>query len=353
MIRALPAGPSVPKFSPPFVAMTLEIQAKENKMHQSKADVRHLIIAISLALAASRMSASAQVAPSQSLQPYTGVLKAEFSKVVSVRELRDGRILIADGRAQRVVLGDFATGVVTQVGRNGLGPGEYDNVFQLYPLGGDSTLMPEHTAGRWLIFDGPRVVRTVLADDPALAAAGASIVGADSLGFVVSRRSARMDPARPASLDSISLIRVSTKTAAVDTIANILRRSGDKLVRAEPNGSVVVVVQPTADFPSEEEALFQDGWLAIARVNPYRVDWRSPNGNWTHGVPLPFTQVPLDMKERHAYSERITSAGGLTPPAHAQWPATVPPFERTHPFESPLLQSPDGTLLIARAPTGR
>ena len=88
--------------------------------------------------------------------------------------------------------------------------------------------------------------------------------------------------------------------------------------------------RPTADgrvyrvplAGGEEPILFPDGWVAIARIDPYRVDWRSPDGQWTHGAPLPFTTVRLDAREREAFARSHRWARGLP-----TWPETAPAFD--------------------------
>ena len=104
----------------------------------------------------------------------------------------------------------------------------------------------------------------------------------------------------------------------------------------------------------EEEELFTDGWLAIARLEPYRVDWRAPDGRFVRGPPLPVPVVKLDDREKKAYldrnakiiadlqklpTERQASAGR----EYSEFPVTIPPFE-----SNPLVASADGRLFIRR-----
>jgi hypothetical protein len=99
-----------------------------------------------------------------------------------------------------------------------------------------------------------------------------------------------------------------------------------------------------------DEALpFADGWIAVVRMDPYRVEWRSPNGRWIRGA-LPFSVIRMDDKEKRAYMERQAAATGKpasSPGSITDWPATVPPYR------SPLvlLASPDGRVFIPRLPS--
>jgi hypothetical protein len=93
---------------------------------------------------------------------------------------------------------------------------------------------------------------------------------------------------------------------------------------------------------SEAARLFADGWTAIVRVDPYRVDWRAPDGRWTLGRALPLRAVKLSSAEKANYLTRRPGLRNAT-----DWPDDVPPFEDP----STLLAAPDGMLLVRRLPT--
>jgi hypothetical protein len=103
---------------------------------------------------------------------------------------------------------------------------------------------------------------------------------------------------------------------------------------------------------SEEKALlFSDGWISIAWADPYRVDWRSPNGHWIRGSPLPFEAVALNNREKCAALQRwaLTRSSSCDPSILPGWPRTIPPFL---PGMTPvLLAAPDGRLVVARTST--
>lgn len=94
--------------------------------------------------------------------------------------------------------------------------------------------------------------------------------------------------------------------------------------------------------------LFPDGWLAVARVQPYRVDWRTPDGRWILGKPLPSPVVRVTQREKVAYMQRSAERTGnaaRSPTIHAKWPTEIPPFT-----PGALIASSDGRLLILRTP---
>ena len=277
------------------------------------------------------------------LKPRNARLASEFSDLSAIRELRDGRVLLFDRKESQLLLADFASGSTTKIGRTGQGPGEYQIIVALLPLGGDSTLASDFS--RWLILDGAEIVATLPPDTPAIRAVMLVPLGADRNGRVLTRRfgggwagRAQMRP------DSSVVALVDRATGRSDTVATL--RIGVRRAQARPatgpDGRMTAVSISRVPLNSQEEpVLFADGWLAIARLEPYRVDWRSPDGQWIRGAPLPFRPVPMSDRERDAYIANHRWARNAT-----DWPETAPPFDM-----SPLLSSPDGRLVIARLPS--
>jgi len=287
---------------------------------------------------------------SLSLAPSSARLTTAFSDIVSVTELNDGRVVIADRRERRVVVADLSTSTASSIGRVGQGPGEYTNVTTIWPLGGDSSMMADVQTRRWLIFQGSEITRTVPLNAPAIVATRGLVVGADARGFLLTRGQTPLAEAAVRT-DSIALIKVGAESATMDTIAKL----GPRATRTElefdggPRPSAIRFSTPVLKV-EEQAVLFQDGWLAIARLQPYRVDWRRPDGTWIYGRPLPFREIPIDDREKQAHREWRTSVG-LNPVSDAaDWAVMVPPFLPAAPYE-PLLAAPDGSLLIARPPT--
>ncbi len=64
-----------------------------------------------------------------------------FSRIAGLRQLSDGRLVIADLSEQAVRYVDFKAGVMQDIGRVGGGPGEYQMPSGLLPLPADSTLL--------------------------------------------------------------------------------------------------------------------------------------------------------------------------------------------------------------------
>lgn len=312
-----------------------------------------------VAALAMSVAAQAQRPTAIALKPASGTHPEEFTNVGSVRELADGRVLVTDNREQRLVVLDFAKATVAQVGRTGRGPNEYSMASSLYPIAGDSTLMPDVFGRRWLLLDGATIVRTVPPDDPAVKATESFAFGADSRGRVLQRKSApRADGSTETDArDSTAIVLVSRATGGGDTVARV--RNPPRRIEINRNAEGVITSSSSmvrGVLASDEQALLlADGWLAVARTDPFRVEWRSPTGAWTRGAALLVPRIRIDARERAAYAERnrlnYTAANtppGMPvqqPPDASEFPEFIPAF----PLGNALMAGPAGTLLVRRA----
>src|SRR5512134_3432026 len=89
---------------------------------------------------------AAQTVPTTTLAKPDATFAEPFSSVAGLRELRNGRVIVADRLERTVSSIDLATGDITPIGREGQGPGEYGMPGPLFPFGGDSTLMVDFAA---------------------------------------------------------------------------------------------------------------------------------------------------------------------------------------------------------------
>jgi hypothetical protein len=318
--------------------------------------------AFGAALVFSGISAGAQVATAIKLKPAESKLGHEFSSIMGVRELADGRVLVTDFTEGKVLVADFAKGTATQVGRSGKGPGEYENPGTLLSLGGDSTLLIELRSSRWHLFHGAALVRTLPPDDPAVAAVQRIARGADARGNVVRTIAFANEnaPPPPTGPESSAVLRVHRGTARKDTLAMV--KNGKQVISTTTNGrgEITSVSLYAAPFTvGEETALFEDGWLAIARLGPYRVDWIAADGKVAKGRPIPWPsakvmEADLEVFFSASSGKRFES---LTPQqketrqrqvaqAMQNAPDAIPPFLR-----GGLIAMGDGSLLVRHPQT--
>ena len=303
-------------------------------------------------LSASPIRALVNQAPNGTrLRPASARLNEEFSRIVGLRELSDGRVLIADADDGRLVVADFESNLVRKIGREGSGPGEYARPALLTSLSPDSTLMPDPVSRRWLVLQSDRIVLTIPVEHPAIKASRGWVKGTDEHGhaLVTGPPPIREGIRTLGKADSIEMLLVTIATGRTDTITRLRTAPLEIWTELDNAGKVTRAGLRNPPFSvGEEPVIFPDGWVAIARLDPYRVEWRSPDGRWVRGAALPFREQPVDARERQAYLDRRATTFGRaqTPPPDNSWPATVPPFQ-----PSPFVTAPDGTLLILRTPT--
>ena len=311
--------------------------------------IRTLSCVVALVLLSS--GSEAQTVQPLSLQPSNGSLAEEFEALTSVRELRDGRLLLTDRRQQRLVLANIATGQVSTIGRRGQGPGEYGSAPQVYQLRGDSSLLVARTQRRWLLLDGASIVATLPPDAAALRETRSVVIGTDTLGRILTTRTPPLQPGVTVigKGDSLALLLVDRATGRADTIARLRRMPSRSTLSVDAQGRETASSYDVIGLmPTEEVAtIFPDGTVAVARLDPFRIDWRFPNGTWVRGDSIAIRPVAIDTRQKRWYMQVI--AGNEAPKAPetlSGWPEAFPPF-----FSSsvPLIPAADGRLLIRRS----
>jgi hypothetical protein len=313
---------------------------------------RHEIVTALAAIVIAR-GLAAQPASQLKFAAATELANVEFSRIGGVRELSDGRVLVIDSREKQLLLVDFAKGSAAKRGREGSGPGEYRGLNQLIALSGDSTLVVDVPGGRWLVMVRDSFTAVISGSDPALAVSR-NPLGADERGHVLATRPARNLYGAIGNVtftnDSSWLVRVERKTGRTDTLTKYRIRPSRIAVQgtAERPTSVEIVMNPIST--GELSVMYPDGAIAIARLDPFRVDWII-GGNRVSGKPLPFNAVPVSLDEKKAILARMARSNGQTsrdPESVKDWPEVFPPF-----LPGSALAAPDGRLWIRRAPSLR
>ena len=305
------------------------------------------------------------VAPTAVQTPLTitlspGTSGPAFIRVQAVRELQDGRTLVIDSKERALMLVDWRSLEPRTIGRAGDGPGEYRYPGVLIPLKGDSTLVTDYQNGRWYVLHRDRIITTLTADRPLVRFVGVN-PSADTMGRLLvlhgTHVSGRIGPqGGPDSYvrsDSAAVIMVHRENEKADTVARIRGPfRGTSSVRARVDGMNITYILGNPLAVADQALLFPDGWIAIAFVAPYRVEWRSPSGTKVRGQPLPHSPQRVDDRvKRQAIDDRWAGPGSTAPkfaftdfPA---WPDVVPPF-----LDNALLSLPDGRVAIRRTSLG-
>jgi hypothetical protein len=317
-------------------------------------------IALPVLLCALFAPVGAQQVPSMRLKPASATHPADFSGIARIRELADGRVAALDSTERKLYLVDFQAGRAVQLGRVGDGPEEYRRPIGLFALPGDSTMIFDAQTRRLVILHRERPVATVSASAPVMINTEGFILGAGPGGALF-----RAFP--PTGLgravdqgDSLFLVRVSRSRSGVDTLARM--RSGfggppGSATKATPEA--VFEDQPTmqrqymmAPGIGDQATSFPDGWVAVARMDPYRVDWITPSGQIQRGPPLNVPLTILNDREKRFYLSRLAAIDGKPagkPEDIKDWKASIPPFWGF--YNASLYPTAQGHVLIARAPT--
>jgi len=280
-----------------------------------------------------------------------------FTRITGVRELEDGRLLVADAGEPRLYVVDWTARRVQPSGREGQGPGEYRAVGQLHPFGRDTTLLGDGRLGRWLVVVGDRITGAVdygreqRASLPT--AHGAGWRGRLLVSKPTHLRSVEGDALldERGRADSLLLLRVDVRTGRSDTVGRVRGAfRGLRSVRrpVEPGGPPVGWLLRNPLAAEEQAVLFPDGWIALARSDPYRVEWIAPDGRRRPGAPLPFTPVPVDDRQKAAAVARRFAAGAGWTPADMppDWPRVLPPF-----LDQALVAASSGEVVVRRTPS--
>jgi hypothetical protein len=321
-----------------------------------------------------------------------------FSGISGLRELRDGRVVVADTRDKTLQAIDLRTGRATAIGREGSGPNEWGMPMRVLPYVGDSLLVVDPVNSRFLLVSPEgRPVRTI---QPAGAAGGpvvisgaagaaarggagagtaaavrsgvATALGGGALSLVNARAVDRqgrlytegspiaMGPNGPTTADSVPILRQTLAGGTADTMAWIhLPKNAASVQSSGGSGNqqtMTVRIGGNTPFVNGDQwSVAPDGRIVIARVADYHVDIVMPDKRVVRGAPVPYTPVRVTDadKERWRDNQRNTQAvmmsntNGVVSRSVAAAAAAAP--EPTW----PATKSPFGTGSVWVAPNGQ
>lgn len=280
----------------------------------------------------------------------------EFDRVAGVAELGDGRLIVSDLRGEDVAILRADLQLAGGVGRRGRGPGEFTSLGAVFPLRADTAVIEEPSYRRWLLVT-PTALLGPVRSEPRHSV-DIALVGVDGAGrtlevhpsvFVSRATGARPVPIR-AFAESLALIRRSRDGSTSDTLATL---RGGYLGTAD--------VERTVDgdrmrhflfhpLSAEDQAVsFADGWVAIARVEPYRVEWILPDGTRRLGPVRADAERVMSAADRQfAIDSRQSRAfrGVFRPSDFDTWPRLLPAFTN-----GALLALSNGHVLVKRERT--
>lgn len=174
----------------------------------------------------------------------SGDPRTEFGRVAGVLRLRDGLIVIADGENNELRFFD-STGVWQRtVGRKGGGPGEFEQLGAVFPLGPDSFAVYDLNHRRVSVLgrDGNLIQETTLPQD---ADAGfPSVIGALGSNLLVQRQAfSHSSPKSGPRRDSVPVFRYPRWAAPAQLLGRL--PGTDIYVEVQGSGGVVRSVMST------------------------------------------------------------------------------------------------------------
>ena len=312
----------------------------------------------------------------QSLTQADVTFPEPFTRIVGLRELSDGRVLIADQVERQVSLIDFESGAVDQLGRRGQGPGEYESPRGLLSLSGGASLLVDfgnmrmtriEADGRlttsWSLMSGGEAIRII---QPTASDLTDRVYYSGAAGLNFQRGGRGPEPS-----DSAPLLRWDPESNATDTVATLHAPPAIAMNRGGGVGSFrfnaaggarITGIRRHPFQPRDAWTVAPDGRVAVVRATEYRVDWFSPDGRMTRGPVVDYRPIRVTNAEKQAWADQQagqqmtmrvlggTGGGSRTfqaprPDVDAvDFPDFKPPFG-----ENAAAATPDGNVWVKRS----
>ena len=296
----------------------------------------------------------------------------------TVRELRNGRVVVADPRDKILQLIDVASGEAVKIGREGSGPGEYGLPARLFGAPGDTTLVFDIANQRYLVIapDG-KAVNSFRLEAAAPAAVGGRVRisllfprASDSQGRLYYETTPTGGPDGGQMADSVAIMRYDRARQRHDTVG-MIKIAPPVMQTSGTEGNVQVMMRPPNPLlPRDEWTVFPDGRVAIVRASDYHVDWVMADGTKRSSARISFPALRMgasDIKEEEALRVRaqsgqmrmmisndngaVSRSTGFGPPPGGapaplnDWPELKPPFR---PGMASIWARPNGELWVRR-----
>ncbi len=336
--------------------------------------VRIALIGMTSCAVVGQWSPAAAQVPEFRLTKPEATLSQEFGMVRGVRELADGRVLVADGAGGIVAVVDFANGTADTIGREGRGPGEYRQPDAVFGMPGDSTLLVDLGNGR-LTMIGPDfafgATSPIMQGEPRPGMLSIRLPqGTDSKGRLYYQAAGRMRP-NGSLRDSAAILRWDAATETEDTVA-VVKLEDLEVQRSGGPNNQSVSMRPKPMSPRDGWAIGWDGRIGIVRAADYHVEWVKADGRVVTGEPVDYKPVKVGSAEKEAYLEDMGRGGlmigvenengqvrasfrrgpgrrGAPQADDLEWPGVMPAFQAASVYVTPW-----GELWVARSmPAGR
>jgi hypothetical protein len=246
----------------------------------------------------------------------TAAFPEDFGSIQTVRELPDGRVLVADPLGKALYLVDLDAGERSVVGSEGQGPEEYRQPDAVWALPGDSTLLVDLGNGRTVALGpdlsfGPTQPIAVSEFRRGQTMVLAIPQGIDGQGNIYARAMGG-GLGMGAYPDSAAILRISRETRVADTAATF-KIQGVQQSTSGGGGNQSVQISPIPLSPEDAWGVATDGSVVVARSGDFRVEWILPDGTVRRGSAIPYDPLPIRTAEKEEYvAEQGRSGGGIS-----------------------------------------
>ncbi|HET9425889.1 MAG TPA: hypothetical protein VFO55_10995 [Gemmatimonadaceae bacterium] len=255
-----------------------------------------------------------------------------FSQIVGVRELKNGRVIVADDRDKVIQLITF-NGEAKTIGREGSGPGEYGFPRAVFAAPGDSTWVFDLLNSRYLVIDpeGKPVSTFTMVDGgppgPDAGSRGGAARGGgrgafglgfaqgiDERGRLYFRAPTIQTGGNDAASDTTPIVRWDRKTRDFDTVGVLVTPRGP--TRSLPSGggggrgevrATVRIGSATPFGSADAYVVMPSGDVAVVRAIDYHVDWIA-NGRTVSGPAIRYDRVKVTNDDKVAWAEQRKNA---------------------------------------------
>lgn len=322
------------------------------------------------------------------------VTTGPLASVGTALAMRDGRVLVNDRIALRVLLFDstlahpIVVADTTSATANAYGP----RADGLIWFRGDSALLIDQTSLSMSVIDPSGKIGRVMAMPRAQDAqeiigarvdAGGRLVYFNGLGalpgfVMLGPGDAIYRDGKPTAfarfnmhVDSAWLVRVDPTSRTLDSVAVLRIPKLDRKLKTDDNGGLISIVTTYDPLPVVDDwTVLRDGTIAVVRGRDYHIDWLDRGGKWSSSPKLPFDWLKLDDARKQALIDSTVArwqaqndqimrggrGGGGPPPNFAPMiaapaaleslPTYAPAFATLQSGGSPVSADADGNVWI-------
>jgi hypothetical protein len=334
-----------------------------------------LVIGGAMLGAATASVAVGQDPPLRTLLKYDLEYAEPFSCVSGLRELSDGRIIVADQREKLIQIINLRTGAVTKVGREGQGPGEWGVPAGLFAAKGDTTLLWDQGNRRFLTINpdgttGKSFAATITAGSMTMITVPRGVDRQGGVYIAGSTFTQAPGGGPPVAADSAAILRLDPPTGKIDTLGFLRIPRADIETQNRGEARMVMIMAPNPMLPQATWTVTADGRVAIIHPEPYHLEWLTPSKTKTVGPTIRYQKLPVTQADKDAPSPpnnclTTISVGGppggarggavagagrteRRPPPREDWPDFKPPFLGGGRMGSTVVAAPNGDIWVLR-----